>query len=359
MRVNVKQLLREVEFVNRFIARKTTIPILSNIKLVASGTRLDLIGTDLEVTGFSHVSGWHAETWAVTVPSKPLLDYLKKVKDQEIELLPNTETHKLALADSAGRVVLDGMSVESYPEMPGLPALAFEWAGLEDSIPRVSMAISLDESRFTLNGALLDLAAGSLVATDGHRLSKTSVTLRPFGHAEQPKRILIPRKALTEACRMNSGRAWVGVDEESISFVTTGRAILTRKLKGNFPDYERVLPKEWAHEIVLDANVLAQTLDRVKLFADKRSGAVVFKTGEGVLHISASTVEGGAGEGEVPAPGAEPGWTTGFNARYISDYLTVAKGKLVAFKYNEPTKAAVFTTAGEDTLCLVMPLRIA
>ncbi len=364
MTVNTKDLSREVDFVTRFVAAKTTIPILANIQLSASNHRLSLCATDLETMGFSHVVSMkphdQPDTWAVTVPAKKLAAYLKKIKEPQVTL-EYAASHKLTLTHGANSVSFDGMSTESFPEPPGFPALAFEFVRPEQAIPQVSIAISKDESRFTLNGALLHIQAdrADLIATDGHRLSKLSVDLTPLpGTALAPARYLIPLRALKELQRMDGGRTWMGANEDHLSFVTVKRAILARKLTGNFPDYDRVMPKEYAHSFLVDANVLAQALDRVKLFADERSGAVLFKTGQGTLSITAQTVENGNGAGTIPAAGADPGLSMGFNCKYILEYLAVTKDQPVRFSYNDPTNAATFTGAGGGAEYLVMPLRM-
>src|SRR5581483_1459034 len=170
---------------------------------------------------------------------------------------------------------------ESFPELPQMPEPLAEipLSVLSQMIASTIFAISAEESRFTLNGALLILKDTGLlmVATDSHRLSmvERQVDL-PGLHGSF--RALLPRKAMSEIQKLASDDSTKQIEfsgnENHLCFRIDKRLLLSRKLTGNFPDYERVLPKEHPQTLVISREELKAAIERVAQFADERSRAI-------------------------------------------------------------------------------------
>jgi DNA polymerase-3 subunit beta len=262
------------------------------------------------------------------------------------------------------------MSRESFPELPQTPSALAEIpiSTLAGMIARTIFAISTEESRFTLNGALLILKKGSLtmVATDGHRLAMVETTSDLPG-ISSPYRALLPRKAMGELLKLSSDAEGTSLvhfsgDENHLFFQLGSRLLLSRKLTGNFPDYERVLPKDHPYQLALNREELRGAIERVSQFSDERSRAirVVFSAGEVKVHSSVSDT----GESEESIPAAYEGsqMEIGFNAQYLLDFVRAVDGEQVAFHFKDPHSAGELRPGGEGSgynyRYVIMPMRI-
>ena len=365
MQIPTQILRKELEWVQRFIENANTIPILKDILFEADGPRLTLTGTDLEIGGITEVlverSKIHkAEKWAVAVPVGKLIKYLAKVDEPEVTL--TTADNWLTLTHGAAVSKTAGMSKDSFPELPKLPEAQATLGHLSIAIDRTIFAVSAEESRFTLAGALLEIDEDEarIIATDGHRLS-----LHPLQAKGKAKlKALIPTKGLREVGRFEDDCQF-STDEEHTFFNWGQRRIIARKVKGNFPDYERVLPKDFLSHIFLPVKATLKVLDRVALYADERSHAVRFEisgdapNGPFKLTIRASSVEDGSAEGSIPVKTGEVTHPVeiGFNASYVSDFLSLAGQQFVAFSWRDEKGGCLLST-DSGWLYLLMPQRI-
>ena len=194
-------------------------------------------------------------------------------------------------------------------------------------IARTMFAISMEESRFTLNGALLLLQADSMtmVATDGHRLAYVQ---RPSGAAGQREHFL---SRWCRAKRWERSPNWRTMaaearlrfagDENHLFFELGPRLLITRKLTGNFPDYDRVLPQENTHIATLSKDEIKSAIERVAQFADERSRAIRVQFIAGEVKVFSSSLETGESEESVPGEYTGPDLEIGFNAQYLLDFL--------------------------------------
>ena len=184
--VSKAELVRELSLSQGVVEKKTTIPILSNVLLEAEADRLVLTATDLELGIRCVCPAKVGKAGAGTIPARKLLDYVRLLPEADIQLkFGDNQWANLVCGRSRTRIA--GMSRESFPELPSMPDVLAEMpAGLLSSmISKTIFAISAEESRFTLNGALMVLKSDGLtmVATDGHRLSlvETKADLAPRG----------------------------------------------------------------------------------------------------------------------------------------------------------------------------------
>src|SRR6476659_2696092 len=245
--VNKSDLVRELSLSQGVVEKKTTIPILSNVLLEASGDRITLTATDLELGIRCSCAARVKKEGSGTVPAKKLLDYVRLLPEGDVNM-KFLENHWANITAGRSRTRIAGMSRESCPERPEMPAATAEipTKTLTSMIARTSFAISMEESRFTLNGALLLLKPDGMimVATDGHRLAFVESGV-DGGQVSTTFRALLPRKAMGEIAKLGDGggedaKALFAGDENHLFYKIGERLLLTRKLTGNFPDYERV-----------------------------------------------------------------------------------------------------------------------
>jgi DNA polymerase-3 subunit beta len=223
-----------------------------------------------------------------------------------------------------------GMARANYPQVPEFPAvaaIAISTIALKTLVARTIFAISNEESRYTLNGALLVLKAESLamVATDGHRLAFVEKPNETLQGVSGEKRVLIPRKALQELQQLlgnTEAETIEFADDEHTLFFRVGHRILSsRKLTGQFPNFEAVMPRDNTKFAVIRSSELSAAIQRVAQFADERSVAINLRLEGNELKISSSSTESGESEDTIDTPYSGDPIMVGFNSSYILDFL--------------------------------------
>lgn len=324
-----QDLLKELTATQSVVERKTTIPILSNFLLEAEGDRLTITATDLDQAMRTSAAVKVKKPGSCTIPARKLYDYVKLLPegDVSIKLLEN---HWVQIRSGRSNTKMVGMARANYPQVPEFPSVAvtaIPSAAFKTLIARTIFAISNEESRYTLNGALLVLKAESLamVATDGHRLSYVEKPGEALEGISGEKRVLIPRKALQELSSLlgaGDAEAVEFADDDNTLFFRIGhRTLSSRKLTGQFPNYEAVMPRDNTRFAVVRSSELSQAIQRVAQFADERSGAIRLRLESNELKISATSTESGESEDTIDTPYSGDPIVVGFNSSYILDFL--------------------------------------
>jgi DNA polymerase-3 subunit beta len=368
--VNKTDLVRELGLSQGVVEKKTTIPILSNVLIEAKDDRIILTATDLELGIRCSCPAKVKKEGAGTIPARKLLDYTRLLPDSDLNM-KFLENHWASITCGRSRTKIAGMSRESFPELPQMPEAISEIPVklLASMISRTAFAISMEESRFTLNGALLLLSdeGMTMVATDGHRLAYVEGSMSANGGSSKGFRALIPKKAMGEIVKLaeESGvdsKVIFAGDDNHLFFRFGERLLITRKLTGNFPDYERVLPKDNTHIAKLKKEEIRSAIERVSQFADERSRAIRVQFGQGEVKVFSSSVETGESEESVPTEYAGPDLEIGFNAQYLLDFLRAVSGDDVSFALKDQKSAGEMRPGGEEAKgryrYVVMPMRI-
>lgn len=327
--VSRQDLVRELTATQSVVERKTTIPILSNFLLEAEEDRLSLTATDLDQAIRTSTSAKVKKPGACTIPARKLYDYIKLLPDGDISI-KLLENHWVQIRSGRSNTKIVGMARANYPqvpEFPAVPATSIPIGALKALISRTIFAISNEESRYTLNGALLILKAESLamVATDGHRLSFVEKPNENLEGISGEKRVLIPRKALQELQQLlgstEAEKVDFADDDHTLFFRIGHRTLSTRKLSGQFPNFEAVMPRDNTRFAVVRSSELSASIQRVAQFADERSGAIRLRLEGNELRISANSTESGESEDTIDTPYLGDPILVGFNSVYILDFL--------------------------------------
>jgi len=367
--VSKADLVRELSLSQGVVEKKTTIPILSNVLLEAAGDQIILTATDLEL-GIRCVCPANVKReGAGTIPARKLLDYVRLLPDADVNI-KFLENHWASLTCGRSRTRIAGMSRESFPELPAMPEAVANLPVkvLSSMISRTAFAISNEESRFTLNGALLLLKGSQMttVTTDGHRLAFVE-SCSDGENAGRSFRALVPKKAMAEIVKLadEGGPDCVAIfagDDNHLFFQVGSRLLITRKLTGNFPDYERVLPKENPLSAKLNRDEIRAAIERVSQFADERSRAIRVQFTAGEVRVFSSSAESGESEESVPSEYQGPDVEIGFNAGYLLDFLRAIPQSEVTFEMKDSKSAVEMRPAGENVpdqyRYVVMPMRI-
>ncbi|MGO9242701.1 MAG: DNA polymerase III subunit beta [Bryobacteraceae bacterium] len=369
--VNKADLVRELNLSQGVVERKTTIPILSNILIEAEGDMLTLTATDLELGIRCEAPAKVKSAGTGTIPAKKLLDYVRLLPEAEVQV-KIADNHWMTLVCGRSRTRIAGMSRESFPELPEMPAVMTKIpVGLLSSmITKTIFSISVEESRFTLNGALLQLKGTALavVATDGHRLALVECENPLVEDEGVNTKALLPRKAMNELLKLageepdREAGVEFAADDNHLFFRLGRRLLISRKLTGNFPDYERVLPKAHAHSVEIGKEELRAAIERVSQFSDERSRAIKIRFGENEAVIHSSISESGESEENLSVDYSGPTVEIGFNAQYLLDFLRAVTEPAVAFHFKDAQSAGEMRPSGEgikyNYRYVVMPMRI-
>ena len=366
--VKKSDFVRELSLSQGVVEKKTTIPILSNVLIEAAGDKIQLTATDLELGMRCSCPAEVKKEGAGTIPARRLLDFVRLLPESGINV-KFADNYWANLLCGRSRTRIAGMSRESFPELARMPDTLVEipFGKLVKLVSRTIFAISTEESRFTLNGALLLIKPGRLimVSTDGHRLSLSEEEM-DFGDAQVNYRALLPKKAMSELLKLcedgnsDAAVAFAG-DENHLYFRSGDRLLLCRKLTGNFPDYERVLPTDQPHEVKLSRDELRSAIDRVAQFSDERSRAVRLKFSPGELQLHSSLSDTGETDESIPVVYDGPIVEVGFNAHYIAEFLRAVSEDSVTFHFKDAGNAGELRPDGGEGAVyryVVMPMRI-
>ena len=327
--VSRQDLVKELTATQSVVERKTTIPILSNFLIEADGDRLNITATDLDQAIRTSTEAKVKKPGACTIPARKLYDYVKLLPEGDISI-KLLENHWVQIRSGRSNTKMVGMARANYPQVPEFPTVAatsISTLALKTLIARTIFAISNEESRYTLNGALLVIKAESLamVATDGHRLSFVEKANEALEGISGEKRVLIPRKALQELQQLLSATEAEKIefadDEHTLFFRVGHRTMSTRKLSGQFPNFEAVMPRDNTKFAVVRSSELSAAIQRVAQFADERSGAIRLRLEGNELKISSSSTESGESEDTIDTPYSSDPIVVGFNSGYILDFL--------------------------------------
>ncbi len=367
--VDKADLVRELSLSQGVVERKTTIPVLSNVLIEAGGGQIALTATDLELGIRCSCAADVKRSGAGTIPARRLLDYVRLLPEGGI-VVKFGENHWASLVAGRSRTRIAGMSRESFPELPPMPeTLVRIPAGVVSStIVRTIFAISAEESRFTLNGALMVIKPDRfiMVATDGHRLALCEMPVS-FGRESVGYRALVPKKAMVELQKLTQDLEpeeeveFCG-DENHLFFRSGERLLISRKLTGSFPDYERVLPSEHPHAVRIRREELRETVERVAQFADERSHAIRLHFSPGEVRVHSSLSDTGESEETIPVIYEGPRVEIGFNAQYLTEFLRAVSEDEIIFRFRDASSAGELRPAGEKPdyvyRYVVMPMRI-
>jgi len=362
------ELLKELTATQGVVERKTTIPILSNFLFEAAGDTLTITATDLDLSLRTSCPAIVKKPGSCTIPARRLYEYVKLLGDGDISV-KLLENHWVNIRAGRSNTRVVGMARANFPSVPMFPSagvVKIPAAALYSMISKTIFAISNEESRYTLNGALMVLKPESMtmVATDGHRLAhivKEGVTLDVQGE----QKTLVPKKAMQELLSLIGAAAVESVefakDESTLFFRVGSRLLTSRQLTGQFPNFEAVLPKETPRTITLRSAELTAAILRVAQFADERSGAIKVRLEKNELRISSSSTETGESEDSIETAYAHEAMTIGFNSHYLLDFLKAADSEEIRMEFKDQQSAGQLRPEGETDYryrYVVMPMRI-
>jgi DNA polymerase III subunit beta len=363
--VRKADLVKELQLLQGIAERRNAIPILSNVLLDVVDQTMKLSATDLDVSLRCSCEGQASEGGALTASSKKLFEIARSLPEGDVHLKSLPQDY---LSIECGRALFKvaGLKREDFPVLPessGMAGIKISAAVLRDLVSRTAFAATAEDARYFLSGALLliEKDALCLVATDGHRLSYA----RQVGVYDVvgPKRILVPKKALSELGRLLEVAEQVEFfeGEGHIVFAVGGRTLTSKLVEGQFPAFESVVALRGDKKILVERDVMLDAVRRVSLLSAERGRSVRVTVKPGWLMLSASSAELGEAQETIAIDYDGEEMSIGFNAQYIIDFLVNAGTEKVYLELKNPDSQGVFVPEGLDSTehrYVVMPMRL-
>lgn len=350
---------------SRFTSSRAQLPVLGNILLKASRNRLSVSSTNLETSIALSIGAKVEKEGEITIPSRVITDLVSNLRPGTISL--STEKEQLTIEAEKFHSVISGMNPSDFPEIPqslGNTAFALPKEDFLDALSQVLFAASVDETRPVLTGVLLIFKKGQLVlvSTDGFRLSQKKISLKA---GSREGNIILPKNVLMEVLRLSSegeevlfeartkdGQCVFGIDDTVLS---------SRLLEGEFPDFERIIPKEASLKISLDKEELFRAVKLSSVFARDSANIVGLKVRKDAIELSAESQLAGSQKAQVEAKveGNAKDFEISFNFRFLEELLHSIKGEEVLLEFSTPSAPGVFTDPKDPSfLHLIMPVRL-
>lgn len=368
-------LQKELQLCQGVVEKRSTIPILSNVLLKADDGKLSIAATDLDVTILSACAARITTPGGVTIEARRLFDIVRSLPDDDVHITMQ-ENNSLLVESGTAKFRLLGLPAEDYPTLPSVDmsdAYTISLEELKTMVGKVRFAITHEETRFQLNGALLKIQPTKMemVATDGHRMAL--INFPKGGNGKTTKKgsdftVLIPRKALEEILRLEGdadGMVRFGVSDNQLFFEAGERRLMARMIDVNFPNYMEVISRDNDRRVEVDRERLLSTIRRISLVANERTRAVRFDFAPGKLTVSSTNPELGDARETVPIDYSGNPFFVGLNAAYVTDFLSAVDTPKVTLDLKDENSQCIGRPAMTtedlpyDYLYVVMPMRLA
>ena len=366
---STKDLASAVGAASKIVNSHTTVPILSNVLVVAEGESVRVRATDLELTLEHGFTANITEGGSVTIPAKLFSGYLGNLPAGELEL--SGSSTRASVRASRSNYDFHALPADEYPPLPtavrgasfALPARSFR-----DAVNAVVFAASNEEARgAVLMGTLLELEGDSLtmVATDGYRLAKRRLTLSRG--VPEPIKLVVPSRALSEAARnLGSGDhdielSVLGTAANQLSMTAGETVIVVRLVDGTYPNYAQVVPQNFDRSVTVEVAALIGSLKRAELVAGDRASMVKVSIANQQLTLTATSDTTGNAYEELEVEQTGPDLTIAFNARYLVEILNRIDSPQAVLEFLgslSPAAIRPLATEGDTSqMYVLMPLR--
>ena len=363
--ISREALIKPLQLVAGVVERRQTLPVLSNILLVAEDHKLSMTGTDLEVELVGSVTlDEPAEPGSVTVPARKLMDICKSLPDDsQIEMTLTGQ--KMVIKSGRSRFSLSTLPAAEFPNVEDSPQtfdLTLSQGQLRYLIEQTGFSMAQQDVRYYLNGMLLEIADGALrtVATDGHRLATSVANVETDQQSAQ--QIIVPRKGILELARL------LQHGDEPLKLVVganhirahVGEFIFTSKLvDGKFPDYQRVIPRNGDKFVLGDRQALRKVFSRIAILSNEKYRGVRLTLTSGFLQVMANNPEQEEAEETIAIDYEGDSLEIGFNVNYLLDALSILNSDIVRFTLSDSNSSALIEGLDEPgNLYVVMPMRM-
>lgn len=372
-----ENLAKGLSIVGRAVSTRTTLPVLNNVLIATDKNRLKLAATNLELGITCWIGAKIEEEGATTVPARTLTDLVNSLPPERIEMALNVRNQMLELRCARSSARIKGIDAQEFPlmpsaeeELPGAVTALIRAEDLREMINQVVFAAATDESRPILTGVHVDIQGEriTMAAADGFRLSVRHASL--VEPPQNPIAFVVPARALNELARISADEQnpvaiHIVPGRGQVLFHLTNVELVSQLIEGNFPDYNRIIPKAYSTRLITDTAQFRKACKTADIFAresahtTRLSIAPGEEVSPGRLIVTATSAETGDNVGELDALVEGPGMDIAFNVRYLIDVLDRVDTNQVALELTTSSSPGVIRAVGnENFLHVIMPMHL-
>jgi len=364
MKLNISksELAHALSLVARATSNRPTIPILSGILIQATGGAINFYSTDLENSIKTSAAGLIEEEGSVVVPAKMFSEIVRSLP--EASILLETVGQSLAIKAQQSSFTIRILPAEDFikfPEIEGIESVTLPISELAEMTRKVSRVVGKDETRAVLTGILLHIAGGTIkmVATDSYRLAIVEKKNDEEG-AQIEFEALIPGRALDDVVKMadKSDSVEITLTSNQVRFVFGATTFITRRIEGNYPNYQNLLPDSYNLKVTLATEEVLEAVKRVALVAANNTAIkLAVSVEEQALVLTAQSADVGQGEEVIMAKAEGEDREISANPAYLADGLAVIDDEFITLEIVEPMKPGIIRAEEGGYLYLFMPVR--
>jgi DNA polymerase-3 subunit beta len=361
-----ENLVKGISLATRFVNSRAQLPALANIALSAQKTKLSIFATNLEMSIALAIGAKVEKEGAITIPARVIGDLIGSLKPGTITL--STKGEQVSLEVDGFSSTISGINAADFPKVPqtvSKKAVKISAAELIKALNKILFSVSIDETRPVLTGVLIffDKQDLVLVATDGFRLSQKKIH---FGQKLDLPKAILPKNVLTEITRVfaeNEGELWVDLRENDNQMVIAQEDIFvsSRIIDGEFPDFERIIPKESQIKVSVDKEELLRAVKAAAVFARDAANIVKFVVNKGKVSVLSESAATGKQETKIEAKveGLTEKLEVNYNYRFLLEVLNVIEDNFVEIELTNDASPGVFKDPKDPSfLHLIMPVKM-
>ena len=356
-------LLKPLQAVIGVVERRQTMPILSNVLLVAKDNELSVTATDLEVELVAHAEVTVEAGGEITVSGRKLLDICRALPEGS-DIGISLSAEKIVVRSGRSKFSLATLPSAEFPSIDDIKAgqtIEVDQNVLGRLIEKTHFSMAQQDVRYYLNGMLLETSGKFLraVATDGHRLALSEAELEGASLDEQ--QVIIPRKGVLELQRLMSGEGALNIElgPNHVRIQLEGIRFTSKLIDGRFPEYDRVIPKESTNELTADRGAFKSALQRTAILSNEKYRGIRLIIRDSGVVMQAHNPEQEEAEEELEVSYSGEDIEIGFNVNYLLDALGAVDGDDVTLSVLDGNSSCLIRQPGKnDSKFVVMPMRL-
>jgi DNA polymerase-3 subunit beta len=367
-------LYQGVQSVEKIVSTRSTLPIIGNILIEASKSKLKISANNLEIGMEVYIKSTIEEEGAVLVPAKIFSSIVSKLPDTDITV-KTVEKGLVKISYKQSNFNINGLSPDEFPTLPKIKEgknFIIDSKLFSEMIDQTVFSVSMSEEKYVLSGVLMEFGKSQIsgdssnlrmVSTDGYRLSKRGSKITASIPIESS--LIVPAKALIEVSRIiqadPGGEVDITLGADHIAFGFKDTFIVSRLIQGQFPDYKQVIPKGSEIKVTMNCKLFLSAIERAAVIASSSANIIRLEVKSGKMFVIANAPDVGNINEIVEAEikGGEKGQVA-FNVRLLMDALKVIQEEKIALELSGPLSPGLLRPIGsEDYTYIIMPIRVA
>jgi DNA polymerase-3 subunit beta len=369
LKIKKEEILKGLQRIQGVVEKKNTMPILSNLLLIADDRGVEIIATDLEIGLRGRYEAMVENPGAVTVSAKKMYEIVRELPAEDIQISVE-ENNWIKIQTGHSKFKLVGLPRDEYPALPDVAEegmIVIEGDTLRDMIKKTLYAVGENDARYVLNGLFVHMTQTKgglnirMVGTDGHRLSMID---RMVDAKHKEESVIIPKKAMVELRRLleedtQMAELRLGFSKNHALFKRDGLIMVSKLIDGNYPNYLQVVPVKNTKKVTVSKDAFTHAVKRVSVLSKEKTNAVKLQLESGRLILSTNNPEVGEANEELAVEYKGEAIAIGFNSRYLMDVLTAMDREAISLELSDALSPCLITEEGDEHYkCVVMPMRV-